>query len=249
MGDIRRTTLKDIVLEDFRAAAVFERHSLDFCCGGRKTIVEACVGKDLDPEMIVAELTNLESRDRPVGDKFASMPLDQLIEHIIAQHHGYVRGASPVILAHTTKLATVHGANHPEVIRIAALARSVADEMQTHMIKEEKVLFPHIQRLVNARRTGEETIPPHFGTIRNPIMMMEAEHRSAGDALYEIRALSSAYAPPADACTTYRVAYQELEEFEKDLHEHVHLENNILFPNAIALEEELSQDYMRAQGD
>jgi regulator of cell morphogenesis and NO signaling len=239
MNDITTATLKDIVLEDFRAAAVFERFALDFCCGGNKTVAQACAERSMEAEPVVTELRALGARTEADGGRFARMELDELADYIVATHHAYVRAALPVLLAHTAKVASVHGANHPEAVAIAELTQVVAEEMDGHMMKEEMVLFPYIKRLAEARRAGRQMAPPHFGSVRNPIRMMESEHDSAGGALRNIRDFSANYTPPEDACTTFRVTYRELQEFEEDLHRHVHLENNILFPKTIALETEL----------
>jgi regulator of cell morphogenesis and NO signaling len=236
MTDFSTATLKEIVTDDFRAAAIFERYSLDFCCRGGRTVEHACIEKAVDKTPVLSELQQLLRHDTPGADSFGGLPLSVLTGHIIATHHAYVRKMVPVLLAHTAKVATVHGANHQELIRIARLFEMVAAELLTHMTKEEQVLFPFIDMLAGAFERNEQYARPPFGTLLNPVRMMEAEHRAAGDRLYEIRSLSGNYAPPADACTTYRVTYQELQEFETDLHRHVHLENNILFPKAIALE-------------
>lgn len=236
MTDLSKATLKEIVTDDFRAAAVFEKYSLDFCCRGGRTVEEACIEKAVDKTSVLSELQQRLLCDKPALDSFGGLSLSALISHIVATHHAYVRKMVPVLLTHTAKVATVHGANHQEAVRIARLFDVVAAELQEHMAKEEQVLFPYIDMLVRASERHEECPRPPFGTIQNPVRMMEAEHRAAGDGLYEIRSLSSNYAPPADACTTYKVTYQELQEFEMDLHQHVHLENNILFPKAVALE-------------
>lgn len=229
-------TLKEIVTHDFRAAAIFERYSLDFCCNGGVTIAQACATRRLDATPILTELSNLTDSPLPPDDRFTQWEADALIEHILAVHHSYVREAIPVLLAHTAKVARVHGERHPEVITIAEHFSAVAEELGHHMMKEERILFPHIIAVVNALREGQHPPVPHFGSAANPIRMMEAEHAAAGDTLYSIRSLSGEYTPPADACTTYQVTYQELRQFETDLHTHVHLENNILFPRALALE-------------
>jgi len=239
MESYQNTTLKSIVTEDFRAAAVFEKYSLDFCCGGGITVDQACANKKVDPALVHAELAELKSKTNGSTPHFSVWPLDELIDYIVNVHHRYVREAIPVLWAHTQKVASVHGGRHPEVIAIARHFEIVAGDMKQHMMKEEYVLFPYIKQLVNARRgSGEFRLPP-FGGARNPIAMMEQEHAAAGDELAEIRTLSNNYVPPDDACTTYRVTFQELRQFEEDLHRHVHLENNILFPKAIAFEQEL----------
>ena len=145
----------------------------------------------------------------------------------------------PIITLHADKVASVHGKNHPETIKIADLFLTVRDELEMHMMKEERILFPHITKLVGLSNNGIGESTPYFGTIKNPIAMMEAEHQSTGDGMSEIRNLTNNYTPPDDACETYKISFKELKEFEEDLHKHVHLENNILFPKAIKLEESL----------
>jgi regulator of cell morphogenesis and NO signaling len=233
--DTNTTTIRDIVADDFRAASVFQRHRIDFCCGGDRPLGDACREQGVDAGALVAEL---ESAMAAPGDvpRFKAWDLDFLAAYIVANHHAYVRRAVETIGAHTQKVATVHGERHPETIRIAEHFAAVAADMVQHMGKEERVLFPYITRLAQSARAGEPMPPPPFGTIANPIRMMEMEHQAAGDLLAAIRELSGQFTPPADACTTYKVSYQELEEFEADLHRHVHLENNVLFPKAIELE-------------
>ena len=232
------TTIRDIVADDFRAAAVFQKHGIDFCCGGNQPIADACQEKGIDDQVVLGEL---EAALTPGGEvpRFKTWELDFLADYIVANHHVYVRGAIETIGAHTRRVAEVHGQHHPEVVAIAERFAEVADEMTRHMFKEERMLFPYISGLAAAARTGSPLAAAPFGTAANPIRMMEAEHESAGAAMVEIRRLSGNYAPPDDACTTYRVSYQELEAFEADLHRHVHLENNILFPKALRLEAEL----------
>ncbi len=231
--------INDIVTEDYRTAAIFEKYSLDFCCNGGVTIEAACREKHLDPAPVIAELRQLFEAAPPGADAASAMELDALINHIVSVHHAYVARMIPVIYAHTQKVASVHGLRHPEVVKIAEHFAAVAEELMQHMKKEEMILFPYIRRLAAAKRSKMPMAPSPFGSITNPIAMMEREHANAGDGLYQIRDLSSNYQPPADACTTYQVSFRELEEFERDLHRHVHLENNILFPAAVELEQSL----------
>jgi regulator of cell morphogenesis and NO signaling len=238
MTSLQTTTLKEIVTQDFRAAAIFEKYALDFCCNGGVTIDQACAARRLDAAPIITALANLSHSPLPPDDRFTQWTPEALIEHIVGVHHSYVREAIPVLLTHTAKVARVHGERHPEVVAIAEHFAAVADELQHHMMKEERMLFPYIVALATARHGGQDIAPPPFGTAADPIRMMEAEHVAAGDALARIRSLSSNYTVPADGCTTYQVTYKELRQFEEDLHTHVHLENNILFPRAIALENE-----------
>ncbi|RMH76286.1 MAG: iron-sulfur cluster repair di-iron protein, partial [Calditrichaeota bacterium] len=151
----------------------------------------------------------------------------------------YVRESIPLLREYTAKVARVHGDAHPEMVEIARCFEELAQEMEQHMMKEEQVLFPYIKQMVVAEKQGRLLPPPPFGTVQNPIRMMEMEHDRAGELMKQIRKLSRDFSPPEDACNTYRVTYHKLEEFEADLHQHVHLENNILFPGAIALEEKL----------
>lgn len=239
MTDLSASSIGEIVTGDFRTAAIFEKYSLDFCCRGGKTIEQACSEKSLDPDRVLADLQSLATRQTRPGPDPGAMPADQLVGYIVETHHAYVRSALPAILAHTQKVASVHGEHHPEVIEIARRFATVAEELQKHMQKEERILFPYVKQLSLAAETGARIPRPPFQSALNPIRMMEAEHQFAGDEMYGIRSLSSGYVPPGDACTTYRVSYQELEQFELDLHRHVHLENNILFPRAIALEESI----------
>jgi len=231
------TTIKEIVRHDHRAAAVFEKYSIAFCCGGNKTLDAACAQKGIDPETIRQELQRFDGNTGGQNFRPDDWDLDLLADFIVNNHHRYVRSTLPIILAHVDKVHTVHGGNHPELSGIAERFHMVADELSQHMQKEELLLFPYIRTLVAATRDGGVATRPMFGTIRRPIQMMETEHQSAGDAFAAIRSASGDLTPPPDACETYRVTYRELEEFERDLHQHIHLENNILFPKAIELED------------
>ena len=230
------TTVRDIVAGDYRAAAVFERHGIDYCCGGGRTIAEASAVADVPAERVLSDLGNLNGAAAGLPPRFASWSQAFLVDYILANHHAYVRAALPAILAHAQKVADKHGARHPEMIDVARTFADVAAEMTHHMMKEEQILFPYVKSLAAQVASGCPVGPSPFGTVANPIRMMEAEHESAGGAMRRIRELTGGYAPPDDACTTYRVTLAELEEFERDLHQHVHLENNILFPRALEME-------------
>lgn len=231
-----QTTIREIVATDYRTAAVFERYGLDFCCNGARTIAQGCRDARADETRLMRELDAVLATP-PSGElRFDTWDARTLIAHIVERHHGFVRQALPVLTAHTGKIAQVHGGRHPELVHIADLFLRVAAEMTHHMAKEEQVLFPFIVALEAA--ASRPTVPPAapFGRVSNPIRMMEAEHEFVGDAMAEIRHLTGGYVPPADACATYSVCLQELEAFERDLHQHVHLENNLLFPKAVRLE-------------
>jgi regulator of cell morphogenesis and NO signaling len=232
-------TIRDIVAGDFRAAAVFQRHGIDFCCRGDRSVEDACRKGGTSAEEVLRELNEVTASARAGGPRFNSWDLRMLVSYIVSNHHAFVRQAMPALLAHTAKVAAVHGDQHPELREVAGLFERVADEMTSHMGKEEQILFPYIVALADAAADAAIAPSAPFGTVRNPIRMMEAEHESAGDAMARIRELTSGYVVPLDACATYRVCFQELEDFERDLHEHVHLENNILFPKAARIEAEI----------
>jgi regulator of cell morphogenesis and NO signaling len=239
MDAIGNQTLADIVTSHPRTAAVFEKHSLDFCCRGKTTLKEACSEKGLRCEDVEAEIrTAIEQRNTEQGTPdVLSLDAKSLVKYIVETHHRYVRDTLRVIHAHTQKIADVHGSRHPELLEIADCFTRVVGEMEPHMMAEEQILFPYIERLSAARQQRQPVPPAPFGTVQNPIHMMEAQHETAGGLLARIRLISNDYQVPEDACTTYRVTYKELREFEEDLHRHVHLENNILFPRAVALEQ------------
>ncbi len=230
------SALRDIVGADFRAAGVFEKHGLDFCCQGAKSIEAACEAKGIDVDAILRELAQATASPDPGQPKYGEWDADALVAHIVDTHHSYVRNAIPIIIAHVDKVAMVHGPNHPEAITVRDIFHKVADELWRHMQKEEMVLFPYITALAVAKRYSNPAPKAPFGTVRNPIAMMLQEHDAAGEDLARIREITKNYEPPADACTTYRVSYQELAAFEADLHQHVYLENSVLFPKAVELE-------------
>lgn len=230
---LETTTLGDIVSRDFRAGAILDRYRLDYCCGGARTLAEGCLERGLDVERVLSELEALDpaARDAPEQDPVA------LIDYIVSTHHGYVRDAIPAIQSHLAKVAAAHGARHQELPFVEAKFSQVAAELSLHMVKEERVLFPYVRALAEAMAHGTPPPPDMFGTVQNPIRMMEIEHQEAGDGIDVIRELTHGYETPADACATYALVLGELEAFEKDLHVHVHLENNVLFPKAVELEE------------
>ena len=229
-------TIRELVATDYRTAAVFERHGLDFCCSGCRTVEQACRDAGVDQRALLNELDVVLESPSAGTPAYASWSARALIDHIVTKHHGYVRESIPALLQHTAKIAAVHGERHAELAHIANLFRRVADEMTDHMAKEEMILFPFIAAVDAAVAGGRSAPMPPFGSVENPIGVMEAEHKFVGDAMAEMRHLTNGFTPPEDACGTYRVTLQELDAFERDLHEHVHLENNVLFPKAVALE-------------
>lgn len=225
------TTIGEIVAGDFRTAAVFQEFGIDFCCGGRRTVLEACQERHIDAD-VVLDAVSRSCAVPGAAPRFDEWSTDTLIGYIVGHHHTYVRRALPSLTAHTQKIAAVHGSRHPELREVALLAQDIAAEMNVHMAKEEGVLFPYIAAVAEAVQNGIPAPRAPFGKIDNPIRMMEEDHDATGAAMARIRELTENYRVPEDGCTTYRVCLQELEAFEQDLHAHVHLENNILFPKA-----------------
>jgi regulator of cell morphogenesis and NO signaling len=228
-------TLSDLVARDFRAGAILDRYGLDYCCGGARTLAEGCLQRGIN---LVAVLSELEALDPDSRGRVAEDPA-ALVDYIVLRHHAYVRTSLPIIQEHLTRVVAAHGANHTELTAVAAAFAKVARELTQHMVKEEQVLFPHIRALAEAVRSGGPPPPDMFGTVQNPIRMMEIEHEVVGDALASIRSLTGGYQPPADACPTYRLVLEELVAFERDLDAHVHLEDRVLFPKAVELESAL----------
>jgi regulator of cell morphogenesis and NO signaling len=185
-------------------------------------------------------MRELDALGRAYTVDATTWPLDRLIDHILDTHHAYVRRQIPAIQALTRKLAAARGSGHPTLETIAGLFANLASELERHMEKEERILFPYV-RAMFAAKLGSGRLPPNpFGTVGNPIRMMEIEHSAAGDDMRALRTLTDDYQPPPEACVTWRACYAELAEFERDLHEHVHLENNVLFPAAVRMEEDPS---------
>lgn len=240
METLERTTIGEYVAKDFRTAAVFSKYGIDFCCKGNRTIDEACEKKDVDTNTIMDEINTVLATKNDNSIDFKSWPLDLLADYIEKTHHRYVEEKTNVILPFLAKLCKVHGASHPELFEINQLFIGCAGELAQHMKKEELILFPFIKRMVKATLTDELIEQPHFGTVANPIAMMMNEHDAEGERFRKIALLTNDYTPPADACNTYRVTFAMLAEFEEDLHKHIHLENNILFPAAAVLEKKFS---------
>jgi regulator of cell morphogenesis and NO signaling len=233
MSDRSAATVGDIVATDFRTAAVFEQFGIDFCCGGSRSLTDACRTAAADPDAVVRALEALPPASGE--DDVTQWPVERLIDHIIDTHHGYVRSALPAITRYLAKLNEVHGARHPELARVAACFDGLRTDFEQHMMKEEQVLFPYVRDMATRGETCGRTQSP-FGTVENPIRMMEREHREAAEAMETIRELTNGYKAPEDGCTTYAVCMDEFDRFERDLHRHVHLENTVLFPKAIKLE-------------
>ncbi|SMO47948.1 iron-sulfur cluster repair di-iron protein [Fodinibius sediminis] len=238
METLQTQTVGQIVANDYRAAQVFRNFGLDFCCGGNKTIEEAAVDKNIDPLDVKKALQGLK-KNGVEQHNYNQWSLDFLIDYIVNNHHKFTRNKLPEIAAYAHKVAKVHGQRHPELLQINQEFSIMHSEILNHLEKEERILFPYINKLLEAKEKGTKADIDNFGMAADPISMMEEEHDEAGASMAKIRRLSNNFTPPEDACATYRVLFENLAGFEKDLHKHVHLENNILFPKALELERTL----------
>jgi regulator of cell morphogenesis and NO signaling len=226
MKEVERTmTIGEIVANDFRAASVFKEAGIDFCCGGKKTLEEACTEKGLDQDELEGKLTNLEeSRVNSSAYSFNEWDPAFLCDYIVNTHHNYIRKSLPDLLFYTKKIAGVHGANHPELAEVSELIVQINNELTEHLQKEETVLFPAVKELFNK---GPESVKE---LLTSELSTLSGEHESAGGAMDRINTITKGYKLPGDACNSYRLTFGLLEKFEDDLHTHVHLENNVLFP-------------------
>ncbi|MEO8434619.1 MAG: iron-sulfur cluster repair di-iron protein [Pyrinomonadaceae bacterium] len=237
MNSLATKTVRELALEIPGATRVFEKMGIDYCCGGERSLADACTiaGVTFADAQKSLELTNAATADSDERD-FQKTTLVELIDHIEAKHHSFTRLEIGRLKALLEKVCLAHGENHPELLRINLLFRELGADLETHMTKEEQVLFPYVIRMEAAAKQQIPLFRPPFVTIANPVRMMMLEHDRAGELLKEIRALSSNYIPPADGCLSYQTLYTALAALEKDLHQHIHLENNILFPRAVEME-------------
>jgi regulator of cell morphogenesis and NO signaling len=239
------TPVGQLVVERPSRARLFEQLGIDYCCSGAKPLDRACREQGLDVAAVLRNLEAIEAGDGgPDGFDAAGATMTELVDHIVAQHHDYLRRELPRLAILADRVVTAHAARHPELSELRAVFDSLREELTFHMLKEEKVLFPVIKRLEAAAEMPEL----HCGSVLNPIRVMEHEHDDAGAALARLRALTAGYTPPADACPTYRALLDGLAELEADLHRHIHEENNILFPGARAAEEALQAAVPQAGG-
>ena len=237
MISIKDKTVAELVSEDINTAHVFKKYGIDFCCGGGISVARACDKNQVQLAELLEDLQNLEGKGRSYDYK--KWYLNFLIQHIEHIHHSYVEDSIPILHQYTRKVAKVHGESNPELIKVRDLFADVANELTPHLKKEELILFPFISKMERAFKNGEKLERPHFGTVESPIAMMEDEHETAGNLFKEIASLTHNYTLPDYACNTYRAMFHKLEEFENDLHLHIHLENNILFPKALAMEKDI----------
>ena len=231
-------TIGEMVADDFRTASVFSANKIDFCCKGNRTLDEVCSQKGLDVSTVLEQLEKATATDNTSID-FNTWELDLLIDYIEKKHHRYVEEKIQEIKPYLDKICKVHGEHHPELYEINQLFNDSAGELAMHMKKEELILFPAVRRMVKAQMQKTTPERPQFGSVNNPIKMMMHEHNNEGERFRKIEELSNKYNPPQDACNTYRVSFAMLKEFEDDLHLHIHLENNILFPKALELEKHI----------
>lgn len=239
MESLQEKTVANVVTENIKAAHVFKKYGIDFCCGGGVSIKRACEKANVNLDELTDELLRLDNQADRASD-YNSWKLDFLTDHIINVHHHYVEENSPLLLQYAKRVNHVHGGFYKELNEIEALVIEVVQEMASHQKKEELILFPYIKRLVKAAEENGALPESHFGSVDNPIKMMEEEHDEAGEIMRKIAALSNNFTPPQGACNTYKAFFAKLEEFEQDLHHHIHLENNILFPKATKLEQDFS---------
>jgi regulator of cell morphogenesis and NO signaling len=232
------SSVRDLAIDLPGAKQVFEKFGIDYCCGGGKALREACQEPGLTLSAVVRALEDATVAAKEKEEKldWSSKPLTELISHILAIHHTFDREEIARIELLIPNVVSMHGKTHPELIQIQSVFGSLKQDLLNHMMKEEQVLFPYLVEL-QASTEGRSPKPfPFFGTVRNPIRVMSMEHDTAGEMLRSIRELSSNFAVPPEACTSYQTLYEALEALERDLHEHIHLENNVLFPRAVEME-------------
>jgi len=233
------SVIGDIVAQNYKTAEVFRSYGIDFCCKGNRTIKDLSESGNFDVEKILNDLEKAQSTGVDFGSEYSTWPLDLLADYIEKKYHRYIEEKIPLINEYLTKVCKVHGQGYNSLYKIHELFSSSSEDLLHHIMKEEKILFPYIRKMVSDERQGFSHKSPAFGSIKNPISMMMEEHMTEGDRFAEIASLSNNYTPPANACNTFLVTYALLQEYEEKLHQHIHLENNILFPNSINFEEKL----------
>jgi len=229
-------TVREVVVQLPEATRLFESLKIDYCCGGNQPLTNACETAGVEVDNILSMLTCLSNASTSDQNDFQTLSSADLIAHIVDTHHVFTKSELDRVQALIAKVYGVHGANHPELAKVRELFQRLTDDLKPHMFKEEQVLFPYIVRLEVAASQNQPAPFAPFGTVKNPIRMMMMEHDVAGSIMRELRTVTSDYQPPQDACISYQTLYQALDNFEKDLHQHIHLENNILFPKAAELE-------------
>ncbi len=239
MNELLNKTVGEIVTEDYRAAGIFKSYKIDFCCNGGKNFNDVLTTKNIDSNKIIEELNSVKEQNNNSSVDFKSWEIDLLADYIEKKHHRYVATKIPELKQYLAKLCKVHGENHPELFEINEQFNQSAGELAKHMKNEELILFPYVRKLAIAKQKNEKINSPEYGSVQNPIEVMMSEHDVEGERFRKIAEISNNYTTPNDGCNTYRVAFSLLKEFEEDLHMHIHLENNILFPRAIEYEQRL----------
>lgn len=234
------TTVREVATELPQSTRLFEALKIDYCCGGNKPLSEACASAGVDVDTVMEMLSKVTDTENAGTMEFQNASLPELITHIVDTHHVFTKTELDRLEALAAKVIGAHGANHPELIQLGDLLKRLSDDLKPHMFKEERVLFPYMLALVEANEINQTRPFAPFGTVNNPIRMMMLEHDNAGQILRDMRDLTSDYTVPDDACISYKTLYQALEHLEKDLHQHIHLENNILFPKSLELETAMS---------
>jgi regulator of cell morphogenesis and NO signaling len=234
-------TVRELALEIPGATRLFEKVGIDYCCGGQRSLADACDKAGVTVEDMMSSLDSAKT-SHPPGEEpnFLTATLAELIGHIVETHHVFTKAEIGRLRALLNKVCGVHGQNHPELGRLRGFFEILSSELEPHMMKEERVLFPCVIGMEDAVRNERTVERPAFSTVANPVRLMMLEHEKAGSLLEKIRQLTSNYTAPPDACISYQTLYQALDAFEKDLHQHIHLENNILFPRAVEMEETIS---------
>lgn len=239
MKNLVEKSIGQIVAEDYRTSQVFEKHNIDFCCNGGRSLQVVAAEKNLDVDHLVNEIAKIQEDKSEGNIDFGSWPLDLLADYIVKKHHRYADKQIPVIKPYLDKITRVHGAHHPELHEIKELFEGIAGDVAAHMKKEEIILFPFIKKMAEAKENNTPFNNPTDKSVENPVEMLMHEHDAQGVAFRRIAELSNDYTNPPDGCNTYRVTLGLMKEFQDDLHKHIHLENNILFPKALELEKEL----------
>jgi regulator of cell morphogenesis and NO signaling len=231
------STVGEWVVDRPSRSRLLEKLGIDYCCGGKQPLAQACEAKGLDPDKVIEALIREGDTAADLGEPdWSQAPLSELCDHIVDTHHAFLNAELPRLQAIVTKVASVHGERHPEMADVRGVFENLKAELESHMDKEEQVLFPMVRQL--ERATERPTF--HCGSVGNPIRVMEHEHDGAGNALAALRQLTKDYSTPADACNTWRAMADGLRQLEQDLHVHIHKENNILFPRALRVEQGLS---------
>ena len=235
------TIIGELVAENYAFASVFEKHNIDFYIHGTRSIATAAKESNINSKQLVGELEMIEQKSIKSEENYNNWPLDQLADHIQSTHHRFTEAKITELKPLLVELVEKHSVTNPEVIELQKVFETSAGDMASHMKKEELVLFPFIRKMIKTKKAHAQITVPHFGTVQNPVNMMLHEHDEQSKLLRKMIELTNNYTLPKDACDTFKTAYASLKAFDKDMHQHIHLENNILFPKAVALEKTLNK--------